>query len=356
MKKRRYSILKDTLVCVFIMAMCFALCLVLQNIFDKNSLIPSIFILGAFLTSVVTYGYVYGIVFSVISVLAVNFAFTFPYFKLNFTMPQNIVSTVIMIAITLITCGLTSKLKYQEAIKAESEMEKTRADLFRAVSHDLRTPLTTIYGSSTALLETENEFTEEQKIKMLKSIKQESLWLFRMVENLLSVTRLDNGNVKIIKTPTVLDELIDSVILKFHKRCPGQNVDIDIPDYFVSIPMDAILIEQVIMNILENAVQHAKGMDKLSLKVSVVQNKAVFEIADNGSGIPEEKLKTIFGGCYTGDDVSYDCKRSNAGIGLAVCSTIIKAHGGKISVKNRKSGGAVFKFSLDVGDVGDDLQ
>ena len=295
MKKRRYSILKDTLVCVFIMAMCFALCLVLQNIFDKNSLIPSIFILGAFLTSVVTYGYVYGIVFSVISVLAVNFAFTFPYFKLNFTMPQNIVSTVIMIAITLITCGLTSKLKYQEAIKAESE-------------------------------------------------------------NLLSVTRLDNGNVKIIKTPTVLDELIDSVILKFHKRCPGQNVDIDIPDYFVSIPMDAILIEQVIMNILENAVQHARGKDKRSFKVSVVQNKAVFEIADNGSGIPEEKLKTIFGGCYSSADVYYDCKRSNAGIGLAVCSTIIKAHGGKISVKNRKSGGAVFKFSLDVGDVGDDLQ
>ena len=355
MKKRRYNILKDSIVSIVIMLMCFGLCLILQNIFDINSLIPSVFILGAFLTSVVTNGYVFGVVFSVISVLAVNFAFTFPYFKLNFTMPQNIVSTVIMIAVTLITCGLTSKLKYQEAIKAESEKEKTRADLFRAVSHDLRTPLTTIYGSSSALLENKNEFTDEQKHKMLQNINQESLWLFRMVENLLSVTRLDSGNVKIIKTPTVLDELIDSVILKFHKRYPSQNVIINIPDCFISIPMDAILIEQVIMNILENAVCHAQGMDKIWLKVSVVQNKAVFEISDNGSGIPEEKLKNIFCGYHNSCEISSDCKKSNAGIGLAVCSTIIKAHGGKISAKNLKSGGAAFKFSLDVKDVGDDL-
>lgn len=93
---------------------------------------------------------------------------------------------------------------------------------------------------------------------MLQDIQQDAQWLFRMVENLLSITKLDSGKVKIIKTPTVLDELIDSVILKFHKRYPDQEVEIDIPDEFVVIPMDAILIQQVLINILENAVQHAK--------------------------------------------------------------------------------------------------
>lgn len=129
---------------------------------------------------------------------------------------------------------------------------------------------------------------------MLQDIQQDAQWLFRMVENLLSITKLDSGKVKIIKTPTVLDELIDSVILKFHKRYPDQEVEIDIPDEFVVIPMDAILIQQVLINILENAVQHAKGMVHLELKVFLVADKAVFEVQDDGCGIPEEKLESVF--------------------------------------------------------------
>lgn len=350
------KILKDVFISGIILISCFAICLIIQNIFDKNALIPSIFILGAFLISVLTNGYIYGIISSVISVLAVNFAFTFPYFRLNFSIPENIVSAFIMIAITLITCGLTSKLKYQEAIKAESEREKMRADLLRAVSHDLRTPLTTIYGSSSAILESENEFTPEQQKKMIKNINQESLWLFRMVENLLSVTKIDNGSVKIIKTPILLDELIDSVVVKFHKRYPKQKVEIDIPDSFVTIPMDAILIEQVIMNIMENSVMHARGMDKIVIKVKLISNKALFEISDNGAGIDEERIKNIFTGNLGKNEVSSDCKRRNAGIGLAVCSSIIKAHGGKIRAENLKTGGAVFKFSLDAEDMEDDIE
>lgn len=95
-----------------------------------------------------------------------------------------------------------------------------RANLLRAVSHDLRTPLTTIYGSSTTLLENSDAMTEEQKTTIVNGIKEDSEWLVRMVENLLSITRIDSGQVKIIKTPTILDELIDSVILKFKKDIP----------------------------------------------------------------------------------------------------------------------------------------
>lgn len=352
--KKSQRILKNAVVTVGILCASFLLCLLLQNSFGTEALIPAVFIFGIFLTAILTDGYVYGIISVPVSVLAVNYAFTFPYFILNFTLPENIVSAVIMMVIALTTSGLATKIKRQEGIKAESEKEKMRANLLRAVSHDLRTPLTAIYGSSSAMLENPDGFTEEQKRKMLQGIKEEAEWLGRMVENLLSVTKLDSGNVKIIKTPTVLEELIDSVLIKVNKRYPGQKIKVDLPEDFITIPMDAILIEQVIVNLLENAVQHAEGMTELFLKVSVNADRAVFEIQDNGCGIEEEKLKHIFALDGRTDSAPSDGKRANAGIGLSVCATIVKAHGGEIQAENRRGGGAVFRFTLDMEEARDE--
>lgn len=342
---------KNILIFVVALCVCFVICLVIQNVFENDALIPAIFVLGVFLISALTDGYWYGLAASVVSVVAVNYAFTFPFFKINFTITQNLTSAVIMIVIAFITSGFTTRIKYQEYVKAESEKEKMRANLLRAVSHDLRTPLTTIYGASSALLDDENDFSREQTRQMLQGIQSDSQWLHRMVENLLSITKLDGKNVEIIKTPTALDELVDSVLLKFDKRYPGYEVIADIPDELVLIPMDALLIEQVIINLLENAVCHAEGMDRLSLKVFVIADKVIFEVKDNGCGIPKEKLKNIFSGCYTSDASSPDSKKSNAGIGLAVCATIIKAHGGDITADNLKNGGAVFRFTLDMEEL-----
>ncbi len=257
-----------------------------------------------------------------------------------------------MIIVTIITGTLTTKIKRQEAIKAESEKERMRANLLRAVSHDLRTPLTTIYGSSSTILDNYELFSDEQKLTMLKGIREDSQWLTRMVENLLSVTRLDGGNVKILKTSVALEELIDSVLKKFRKRYPSQQVLLDIPEDFISIPMDALLIEQVLVNILDNAVEHAEGMTELRLRVFTIGQKAVFEISDNGCGIEPERLKTIFTG-YGGESSPTDTK-INSGIGLSVCATIIKAHGGDIRAENLKNGGAVFRFTLDAEEADDE--
>lgn len=148
------------------------------------------------------------------------------------------------------------------------------------------------------MLESGENYTKEQRIKILKGIQEDSDWLMRMVENLLSITRIDEGKIKIIKTPTVLDELIDSVMVKFHKRYPQQEVYLDLPEDIIIIPMDAILIEQVIFNLLENAVLHAEGMTKLALKVFVLGKQVVFEVSDNGCGIEKERLNGIFNGSY----------------------------------------------------------
>ncbi len=343
--KKAITYIRNILISLGILIAAFGICLLIQNVFRTEALIPAVFVLAVFLISLVTEGYVYGIASALISVLAINFAFTIPFFEFNFTMPVNLISAIIMIIVTILTGTLTTKIKRQEAIKAESEMERMRANLLRAVSHDLRTPLTTIYGSSSTMLDNFQHFSEEQKLKMLKGIKEDSQWLTRMVENLLSVTRLDGGNVKIIKTPVVLEELIDSVLQKFRKRYPEQQVTIDIPDEFITIPMDALLIEQVLVNILDNAVEHAAGMTKLKLRVFMIDKRAVFEISDNGCGIEAERLKSIFTG-YGGGASPTDTK-INSGIGLSVCATIIKVHGGDIRAENLKSGGAVFRFTLD---------
>ena len=348
--KKSVEILKNTLITLAILCLCFLLCLVLKYIFNDSALISAIFVLGVYFTCVLTPGYTYGITSALLSVLMVNFAFEFPFFAFNFTIAENIVSAIILLVVTMMTCGLTAKIKHQEALKAERDKERMRANLLRAVSHDLRTPLTTIFGSSSALLENYDDFSDEQCKEMLKAISEDSQWLHRMVENLLSITRLDGNNVKIIKTATVLDELIDSVLGKFSKRYPNQAIDVDIPDDFVTVPMDALLIEQVLINILENAVQHAEGMTSLKLKVFTISDKAIFEIKDNGCGIPESKLKDIFSGAYTTSlDVS-DSKKNNAGIGLSVCASIIKAHDGDIKAENAKDGGCIFRFTLNMED------
>ncbi len=346
--KKIWFVLRDVIITTIILCLSFGTCLVIHTWFQTGELIPAVFILGVFLTSAITDGYRYGIISSLISVLAVNYAFTFPYFKVNFTIPENLVSAIIMIVISLITCGYTTRFKHSEAIKAEGEKEKMRANLLRAVSHDLRTPLTAIYGASSAILENETKLSEEQKHMMLKGIQEESQWLSRMVENLLSITKLDGGNVKIIKTPTALDELIDSVLVKFKKRYPEQKVDISIPEQFIMIPMDPILVEQVLINILENAVQHGEGMTKLSLRIIVKEQKVMFEVEDDGCGISEDRLKTIFVGGYSDSRPPTDNTRNNAGIGLSVCATIIHAHGGEIMVENGNESGCIFRFILDM--------
>ncbi len=348
--KKSVEIFKNILIVAVILFLCLCLCLMLKYIFKDSALISAIFVLGVYLVSVLTPGYTYGIASAFFSVLAVNFAFDFPFFAFNFTIFENIISAIILFAVTLMTCGLTAKVKHQEAIKAERDKERMRANLLRAVSHDLRTPLTTIYGSSSALLENYDSFSDKQCKEILKGISEDSQWLHRMVENLLSITKLDGENVKIIKTETVLDELVDSVLVKFAKRYPGQTIDVDLPEDFIAVPMDALLIEQVLLNILENAVQHAIGMTCITLKIFTISDKAVFEIADNGSGIPEEKLKDIFSGIYGSTTDISDGKKNNAGIGLSVCASIIRAHGGDIKAGNSKSGGGVFRFTLNMED------
>ncbi len=321
--------------------------LFLVETFNTKTMTPMVFVLGVFLVSWRTQGYFWGLASSLLSVLAVNWAFTYPYWAFDLISPECISAAVVMLVVAIMTGALTTRLKRVEKLKAEAEKERMRGNLLRAVSHDLRTPLTAIYGTCFAMVENYDGISRERKLKMLSDICADAQWLTRMVENLLSVTRVDADKVRLSKHSTVLEELVDAVLVKFHKHYPRQQVTVEIPDQFVSIPMDAMLIEQVLMNLLENAVFHAAGMEHLWLRVKLRGNQAVFTIEDDGCGIQEERLENLFTGLLD-SEAPADSSRSSMGIGLSVCRTIIRAHGSDIRVKNRPEGGAVFRFALDM--------
>ena len=346
--------LRDSLISFLVLAAAFGISVLLQNFLSVDEHITTVFVFGVFLISLLTEGYVYGLLSSAVAVFAVNFAFTFPYFAFDFEIPENLLSAIVMSVISLITSGLISRLKRWQQIKAQSDLERMRANLLRAVSHDLRTPLTTIYGSASLLTDSYRELSDGEKLRIVGGIKEDSGWLVGIVENLLSVTRIDGTGVDLIKTPTVLWELVDSVIRKIRKRYPDAPLKLNLPDDTVVIPMDPMLIEQVLVNIIENALYHAVGMSFVMLSVSVSDGMAHFEISDDGCGIPEARIATVFDGYNGASDASPDNKKRNAGIGLSVCSAIINAHGGRVTAENGKDGGAIFRFSLELcEEVGD---
>ena len=342
---------KDAAFSVFTVLAAFGLNLLIQRWFDTRSLIPMIFVLGVFLISWRTQGYFWGVAASLVSVLAVNYAFTFPYYAFDLISPECVASAVVMLIVSILTGTLTTQIKHQEKIKAEAERERMRGNLLRAVSHDLRTPLTSIYGACSAMEEHYDSLQRQQHLKFLQDMRSDAEWLIRMVENLLSVTRIDGGNMQLKKVPVVLEELIDAVLVKARKRWPEQQIQVDIPEEFVSIPMDAMLMEQVLINILENAMIHAKGMENLRLSVACRDGFAHFSVTDDGCGIAPERMSQLFTGYLDRENGPADVGRSNMGIGLSVCATIVKAHGSEIYAKNRKPHGVEFGFTLEMEDM-----
>lgn len=350
MKEKKFP-WRDILVLAAALLAAFASVWAIQEVSGRIDGVASmVFVLAAFFVSMYTEGYVWGVVASVIGMLSVNFAFRSPYFAFNFTLPENLFSGVVMLVVSIMTSTLTTRIKKQEQLRMENETEKMRANLLRAVSHDLRTPLTSIYGACSTVIENYDSLGREQKLKLLGEACEDAQWLNRMVENLLSVTRIDSEKVAVKKTPTVLEELIDTVLVKFQKMHPGVKVQVELPEDFIVIPMDSMLIRQVLTNLLENAVLHATGMTTLTLRVFTMGDRAIFEVKDDGCGIPKERLRTLFTGTLPSDN-NADSGKHGMGIGLSVCAAIIKAHGGEIKAESRLGEGTTIRFWLKTEEI-----
>ena len=207
---KKQTLVRDATVMLLALFAAYAMVMLTQAVMGRiEGVAMLIFMLAVFVTSMYTEGYAWGVAASLISVLAVNFAFLSPYFAFNFTLSENLFSGLVMLVVSIMTSTLTTRIKKQEQLRMESEKEKMRANLLRAVSHDLRTPLTSIYGACSTVIENYDSLDKEKTIKLLGEACSDAQWLTRMVENLLSVTRIDSEKVTVQKTPTVLDELHD---------------------------------------------------------------------------------------------------------------------------------------------------
>lgn len=312
-----------------------------------------IFLLAVLLISRYTNGYFYGTTASLISVLCVNYLFTYPYQEFNFSISGYPITFLCMFAVSIVTCTLTTRIKGQEKMNREVETEKMRSNLLRAVSHDLRTPLTSIVGASSAILENEAALTPEERRELLCEVREDAEWLIRMVENLLSITKIGAQPTRIYKQPEAAEEIMAEALRKLKKHEIPQEVSVHVPEELLMVPMDAILIEQVILNLLENAVYHSKTATRIDLCACLEGSDAVFEVRDNGAGIAPEVLPHLFDGYFTHMEENSGDRSRHMGIGLSVCMTIIRAHGGTMTAENLPTGGAVFRFSLPLGGQND---
>jgi two-component system sensor histidine kinase KdpD len=238
----------------------------------------------------------------------------------------------------------------QRNILIETEKEKMRSNLLRAISHDIRTPLTGILGASSTILENWENIDKETRDRLLSDIKEDSQWLIRMVENLLSVTRINAGTMDVKKTPEVAEEIVADAINHIRKRFPESKINVTVPEELLIIPMDGTLIKQVLINLVENAARHSSTDSVIEVEVKSENNNALFEVRDHGEGIAEEDFPYLFDSYVPNGKRSSDSVRG-MGIGLSICKSIIKAHDGKIEAYNRKEGGAVFRFRLPVDEV-----
>ena len=317
---------------------------------DSSANIALLYILALVLTAYFTSSYLPGIIASVGGVICINFLFTYPYFQLNFSLTGYPVTFLVMLAISLLTSTATSHMKQQAIILSErkkllieAEKEKIRANLLRAVSHDLRTPLTSIIGASNSYLENSSHLSVEEQRELISHISEDANWLLNMVENLLSITRINDHSATVTKSLEPVEEVLSEAVFRFKKRNPDAQILVSIPDEFFMIPMDAILIEQVIINMLENAYMHAQSKKPIECYIKADDKNITFYVKDYGIGIPQDRLTTIFDG--TPYQASSSDVKKGMGIGLSICKTIILAHGGTIHAENHENG-AVFYFLL----------
>ncbi len=232
-----------------------------------------------------------------------------------------------------------------QRILVQAESERLRNSLLRSISHDIRSPLAGIAGASSTLLDKEGELGPEVRTRLLKNIYDDANWLTQLVENLLSMTRLESEGVAIGKQWEAVDDILASVLLHLKARLAERKVSVAIPPQLTMVPMDGSLIEQVIANILDNAIKYTPEGSPIEIRVQVEREQATFLFADRGPGIAPQDLGNLFVKFYRGKP-QREAFRRGAGLGLSICKAIVEAHGGEIHAENRPGGGAIFAFSL----------
>ena len=231
------------------------------------------------------------------------------------------------------------------AAQLQMDAERMRSSLLSSVSHDLRTPLAVITGASSALLQPETTLVAEARRDLVETINEEALRLNRLVGNLLEMTRIASGAIRVAKEWQPLEEVVGAVLNRLESTLAGRRVDLSLPTDLPLVPIDAVLIEQVLINLLENAAKYTPPGSPIELSARREGEEVVVAVADRGPGVPAAHVETIFEKFFR---LPGEREGGGAGLGLAICRGIVRAHGGRIWVEDRDGGGAVFRFTIPI--------
>ena len=251
-------------------------------------------------------------------------------------------------------CALALENEQNAREKAEAALiaqkEQMRANLLRAMSHDLRTPLTSISGNASNLISDENCFDEKTRRQLYLDIYDDSVWLINLVENLLSISKIEEGRLNLHFTTELLDEVVIEALNHISRKKEEHEIITKFSEEFLLVKIDAHLIIQVIINILDNAIKYTQKDSKIVIITEKKDNLAIVHIADNGPGVLEKEKPYVFDMFFCGTKNLADSHRS-LGLGLALCKSIINTHGGEIWLTDNEPSGAVFSFGLPVEEV-----
>lgn len=242
----------------------------------------------------------------------------------------------------------STREKEEAAVLAKNE--QLRANLLRAISHDLRTPLTSISGNASNLLAMGQDFDEETRKQLYTDIYENSMWLINLVENLLSITRLVEGRLNLNITEDLVDDVVAEALRHVNKKSAEHTIVTESGEEFLLARMDPRLIVQVIINIVNNAIEYTPAGSHITIRSEKKDGTIILSIADDGPGIPDQEKPRVFDMFYSGGNPIADSRR-NCGIGLSLCRSIIDAHGGDLTVSDNAPHGAVFTFTLPAGEV-----
>ena len=357
------KILKNSILSIAFFTLAFYLAEVLRRHTGDENNSSLIFIVAIVLVARFTDGYWYGIAASALSVFVVNYSFMYPFSHFTMRVEGYPVVAISFFAASVTVSAVTTRMRketaqnerlYKEQARIKLEVEKgmMRENLLRAISHDLRTPLTGIIGAGSVIYENHDTLTVEETEHLAENIITDAQWLINMVENLLSVTRTTEYGAKLNRTNEIFEEIVAMPVQKVKARYPDCKIFVEVPEEIMLVPMDGLLIRQVLLNLLENAVQHSGDREHIRVKLYRDGDMAVCEVRDHGKGLSCENIDKLIEDVVMNKDSVSDATRG-MGLGLSVCKSIIKAHGGFLEAENAEDGGAVFKFGLKMEEIPD---
>ena len=353
-EKTLKKLVKEFLITIGFLSIATVIGMLLIYIGFTESNVTMVYLLCVLLISIFTNGYIWSVAGSLVSVVLMNFFLTEPRFTLHTYDTGYPLTCVIMLAASMLTGTLASKLKKHVRMSEQAAYrEKTlqlRANLLRTISHDLRTPLTSISGNANNLMYNYDKLDNDTREQIFTDIYDDSEWLISLVENILSVTRFEDGTVTLNMSDQLIDEVIAEALKHINRKSCEHKIHVDCGKELILVKMDARLIIQVIINIVDNAIKYTQEGSDIYIKARKEGRYVIISVEDNGEGIPDDMKENVFDTFFTCNNEIADNRRS-LGLGLSLCKTIINAHGSELELRDNTPHGCIFEFKLQLSEV-----